>query len=208
MNFMLNKNLKISLLLSSILLTGCISAPSLDPKQRPAHWGQQLSPADNFYQISETVFRSEQPDASLLPLLNQHGIDRVINLRSRDSDKAVFQSQKQTLRHIPIHTWALDREDLLLVMQDIQRAKQQQQQVLLHCYHGSDRTGTSVAMYRIVFQNWSKEDALNEMKHGGYGFHPIWRNIENVFSNENIHWVRAELAKNKNTATALTLAVP
>lgn len=205
---MLNKNLTISLVLSSTLLTGCITSPSLDAEQRPTQWGQQLSQANNFYQISDTVFRSEQPDASLLPLLNQHGIDRVINLRSRNSDKAVFQSQRQSLRHIPIHTWALDREDLLLVMQDIQLAKQQQQQVLLHCYHGSDRTGASVAMYRIIFQNWSKEDALNEMKHGGYGFHPIWRNIENVFSNENIQWVRSELAKNKNTASALTLAVP
>ena len=205
---MLNKNLKISLLLSSALLAGCITSPTLDAEQRPAHWGQQLSQADNFYQISETVFRSEQPDANLLPLLNQHGIDRVINLRTRNPDKNIFQSRTQTLRHIPIHTWALDREDLLLVMQDIQQAKQKQQQVLLHCYHGSDRTGASVAMYRIIFQNWSKEDALNEMKYGGYGFHPIWRNIENVFSNENIQWVRTQLAQNKNTASALTLAVP
>ena len=55
---------------------------------------------------------------------------------------------------------AIDREDLLKVMQQIQHAEQNQQKVLLHCYHGSDRTGASVAMYRIIFQNWSTADAL------------------------------------------------
>ncbi len=56
-------------------------------------------------------------------------------------------------------------------MQQIRTCREQnQQKVLLHCYHGSDRTGASVAMYRIIFQNWSTTDALAEMKHGGYGF--------------------------------------
>ncbi len=50
----------------------------------------------------------------------------------------------------------------------------------LHCYHGSDRTGASVAMYRIIFSKTGlPTDALAYgMKHGGYGFHPIWQNIE------------------------------
>ena len=37
-------------------------------------------------------------------------------------------------------------------MQQIQLAKQNNQRVLLHCYHGSDRTGASVAMYRIILK--------------------------------------------------------
>ena len=42
--------------------------------------------------------------------------------------------------------------------------------------------------------NWKVEDALNEMKHGGYGFHPIWINIEKLFTPENIKWIREQLA--------------
>ena len=95
--------------------------------------------------------------------------------------------------HIPINTWAISREDLLQVMQAIQQAKNHQQKALIHCYHGSDRTGASIAMYRIIFENWTTEDALNEMKHGGYGFHPIWVNIEKLFSPENIKWIRQQL---------------
>ena len=37
-------------------------------------------------------------------------------------------------------------------MQQIKIAKQNDQRVLLHCYHGSDRTGASVAMYRIILK--------------------------------------------------------
>jgi protein tyrosine/serine phosphatase len=58
-------------------------------------------------------------------------------------------------------------------MQQIQM-QNKTSKVLLHCYHGSDRTGASVAMYRIIFENWSIENAVQEMKYGSYGYHPIW----------------------------------
>jgi protein tyrosine/serine phosphatase len=39
----------------------------------------------------------------------------------------------------------------------------------MHCKHGSDRTGLMAAMYRVVVQGWSKEQALKEMTEGGFG---------------------------------------
>jgi hypothetical protein len=29
------------------------------------------------------------------------------------------------------------------------------------------------AIFRIVEQDWSREDAIREMKDGGFGFHPL-----------------------------------
>jgi protein tyrosine/serine phosphatase len=49
--------------------------------------------------------------------------------------------------------------------------------MLVHCLHGSDRTGVVIAMYRILFENWTKEQALDELQHGGYGFHEKYTNI-------------------------------
>ena len=46
--------------------------------------------------------------------------------------------------------------------------------VLVHCWHGSDRTGSVVAAYRIAFQNWTPAAALDELRHGGYGYHEKW----------------------------------
>ena len=176
-----------------ISVSGCMTTPALPDAERPQHWGQSMQPEHNFYQISETVFRSEQPDQDLVPSLKAQKIDVIINLRSRNQDLKKLSNQGFKLVHIPIHKWAIDRDDLLKVMQQIQHAQQNQQKVLLHCYHGSDRTGASVAMYRIIFQNWSTADALAEMKHGGYGFHPIWQNIEPLFSPENIKWIQQQL---------------
>lgn len=191
-----NKNLILSLVLSSILMTGCFSTKALSPEQRPEYWGQALQISHNFYQISPNVFRSEQPDHQLVSALKKYNIHRVINLRQRNPDAKVFANETLQLTHIPINTWSIDRNDLLQVMQTIQQAERNREKVLVHCYHGSDRTGASIAMYRIIFQNWKTEDAINEMKHGGYGFHPIWFNIEPLFSEENIAWIRDQLNQN------------
>ncbi len=40
------------------------------------------------------------------------------------------------------------------------------------------------------------------MKHGGYGFHAIWRNIDNLFTPKNVKWIREQLT---NPSTKLWL---
>lgn len=186
------KRLALTLMLSANL-TGCMTSAVWPDQQRPENWGTAIEGNANFYQISPFVYRSEQPHSDLLPLLKAHNIQVVINLRSRNADESILPAQDFQLVHIPIQTWAISKEDLLQVMRSIQHAQQNHQKVLIHCYHGSDRTGASIAMYRIIYEHWPVEDALNEMKHGGYGFHPIWSNIEKLFSPENIKWIRQQL---------------
>lgn len=168
--------------------------PSLEQSQRPQNWGALISDTHNFYQISQDVYRSEQPDSELIPLLKKYQIETVINLRARNEDAKVLQNQSLNLVHIPIQTWAINRQDLLQAMQAIQIAKNNNQKVLVHCYHGSDRTGATIAMYRIIFENWSIENAVKEMKQGGYGYHIIWKNIENLFTSENVQWIQQQLS--------------
>lgn len=196
------KSVVFPILISTSLLTGCMTTPAISDAERPQEWGQAIHSEHNLYRISPTVFRSEQPSAELIPYLKHNQIEVVINLRSRDQDSQVLANENFQLHHVPIHTWAIDREDLLEVMQLIQQAEQKQQKVLLHCYHGSDRTGASIAMYRIIFEHWPVEQALQEMKHGGYGFHKIWRNIGNLFSPENVKWIREQLT-NPSTETSM-----
>jgi hypothetical protein len=31
-----------------------------------------------------------------------------------------------------------------------------------------------VAAYRIVYQNWTPAAALDELRHGGFGYHETW----------------------------------
>lgn len=182
------------LISSSVILMGCITTAPLPDHERPQHWGSAINQPHNFYQVSTDIFRSEQPSTQLLPDLKKYNIKTIINLRSRDEDQSTFAGSSYHLVHIPIDTWSINREDLLKVMREIQMAKQKNQSVLIHCYHGSDRTGASIAMYRIIFEHWSSKDALNEMKYGGYGFHPIWINIEKIFQPDHIKWIREQLS--------------
>jgi protein tyrosine/serine phosphatase len=78
------------------------------------------------------------------------------------SDAAVAQVQ------IPLQVVHIDDADVIQSLRAIQTA-QQNGPVLIHCKHGLDRTGLVAAMYRIVAQGWSKQAALDEMEHGGYG---------------------------------------
>ena len=185
--------LKITLLSTVLILNACVHHPSIAPSERPTHWGQSVNSDQNLFKISEMLYRSEQPLAEQATQLKALGIDRIISLRSRNQTAEEFHDQDFLLIHQPIHTWTIDRDDVLAVMHQIQDARSQNQQVLVHCYHGSDRTGTMVAMYRILFEHWQIDDAVKEMKYGGYGFHPIWINIDNLFTQENIDWLKANL---------------
>lgn len=176
------------------LFSGCITTPALAPAERPVYWGKLVDQHSNLYQISPLLYRSEQPLAHQQQQLQALGIQTIISLRSRNKTNQEFSEAPFQIIHIPINTWAIDRTDILQVMQQLNIAQQKQQKVLIHCYHGSDRTGTMIAMYRIIFEHWSIDEAKLEMKKGGYGFHPIWVNIDRLFTAENVAWIRQQLA--------------
>jgi tyrosine-protein phosphatase SIW14 len=65
--------------------------------------------------------------------------------------------------------------------------------ILVHCARGSDRTGVVIAMYRIIFQNWTKEEAIKEMRDGGYGFHTGYTNIVSYIEKVDIEKMKKKL---------------
>lgn len=180
-------------LVCCISLSACVTSPTLPTQERPKNWGELIQHESNFYQISPTLYRSEQPSKELTPHLKAQNIDVIINLRARHEDPQVVQDPEIEYVHIPMNTWEINRDDLLQVMRTIQRAEQHDQKVLIHCYHGSDRTGVNVAMYRVIFQGWTIDAAKQEMKHGGYGYHLIWKNIDRLLSPENAKWIQQQL---------------
>ena len=190
----MKRTLIATILVTTLSVSGCMKHPSLDDEQRPQNWGTLISNSHNFYQVSQDVFRSEQPNAELAQTLKSEKIDTIINLRARNEDAIVLKDQNFNLVHIPIYTWAINRSDLLKAMKAIQIAKQNNHKILVHCYHGSDRTGATIAMYRIIFENWSINDAVKEMKEGGYGYHVIWKNIDHLFTPQNVKWIQQQLS--------------
>ena len=126
----------------------------------------------NLYQIDEGVFRSEQPDRLSFINLEKYGITEVINLRHWHSDDK--KADKLILHRVPMRSGKINENDVIQVLKII---KNRQGNILIHCKHGSDRTGLIVAMYRIVFQDFTKEQAIEEMTKKEFGFHHIYSNI-------------------------------
>jgi protein-tyrosine phosphatase len=175
-------------------LTGCISTSAIEEAKRPHHWATLVNKNNNLYQISPNLYRSEQPLKQDLQQLHSLNITTVINLRSRNKDAVELAHTPIQLIHIPMNTWAIREQHVADVLWNIRQA-QSKGSVLLHCYHGSDRTGLMTAMYRIIEQNWTIEAAQQEMKKGDYGFHPIWINIDALFKPEKITRIKDLIAQ-------------
>jgi protein tyrosine/serine phosphatase len=149
--------------------------------KRPAKWAQPVSMPGlpSLHKVSDALYRGAQPTPGGFVNLKTMGIKTVVNLRSMHSDEDEIEAAgmpgKFDYLHIKINTFRPKEEHVvrfLQVMGDPERHP-----VFVHCKHGADRTGTMAAFYRIVFEDWSKQEALEEMTKGGYGFHSIWKNL-------------------------------
>ena len=157
-----------ALCFSLVALLHGIAARAADATpSRPAEWAQPVEAQFNLFRMSPTLYRSALPDRSAVPLLNDLHVVTVINfLPDADSDWLSAPGIKQV--QLPYRTNHVDDSDVLKALRAIQSAEADGP-VLMHCKHGSDRTGLMAVMYRVVVQGWSKEQALKEMTEGGFG---------------------------------------
>ena len=155
-------------------------------------WAQPINEHYNLYQMSPTLYRSALPDDAANPLLYALHIRTVINFLSESDDRWLKTSAiKQVL--LPYRTHHVDDADVVAALRAIQTA-QAQGPVLMHCKHGVDRTGLIAAMYRVVVQDWSKEDALEEMTQGGYGENAHFKDGASYMMKADIPRLRAALS--------------
>jgi len=148
------------------------------------------SKLDNLYKFDEGVYRSEQPSKKDFQALEAYGIKEVLSLRRFHSDNDEAEGTNITLHRLKTHAHSISEKQVIEALKII---KDRQGPILIHCRHGSDRTGAVLAMYRIVFQNYTKEQAIEEMKEGGFGFHRIYRNIVRLINKADIEQIKKEV---------------
>ena len=169
----MTKHWRIIGILTIILITNScqLHKPILSP--RPGMWAQKINLPGlvNFYKVDNELFRSEQPDHEQLIKLDSLGVKTILNLRHTHNDKHYAHGTNLVLHQISINTWTISYDDIVSALKCIKSAKKP---VLIHCLHGSDRTGCIVAAYRITVNGWTKEEAIREFKEGGYGYHSSW----------------------------------
>ena len=131
----------------------------------------------NLYLVVPNFYRSAQPTAEgFRALVQQKGIRTVINLRAFHSDELLTKGLGLRLFNFRMHTWHIEQEDVVGALRAL-RLSMNMGPTLVHCEHGADRTGLITALYRILYQGWSKDAAIIEMENGSFGFHDVWINI-------------------------------
>ena len=186
---------KLSALFASvILLSACQTSTLPTPPENISHWATVVDQSVNLYQVDKKLFRSEQLSAKDYPLLKQHNVRTIVNLRffDRNDDQEAFGETGIKLVNTPLISWSISPQEVADVLWQIRQA-QQTGGVLVHCYHGADRTGLISAMYRVIYQKWHLAEAKREMMQGPYGFHSIWQNMPNFFTDENVQAIQQRL---------------
>ncbi len=176
-----------------LLLAAADSSLSAQPKEdRPETWAQpvDLAGVPNLFKVSDSLYRSGQPTAEGMRNLRKLGIVTIVNLRSFHSDRDEIGTTGLAYEHIYMKHWHPERKEAVRFLQVVTDPKQTP--VLVHCWHGSDRTGMMVAVYRIAVQGWSKEEAIREMTTGGFGFNRIWENLAEWVRELDIDSIRKE----------------
>jgi protein tyrosine/serine phosphatase len=169
-----------------------------EPRVRPTEWAQPVLGVelDNFYQVSSELYRSDQPDDEAMQQLRAMGIRSALNLREYHSDDDEAKNTGLTLYRVPMNAGEINDALVTKALEAIAAAPKP---VLVHCWHGSDRTGAIVAMYRMVFQDWPRQRAIDEFINGGFGYHQnVYPNIERYLETVDIAKFKRRLVKHAN----------
>ncbi len=132
----------------------------------------------NFHQVDRDVYRGGRPRPSAYPKLVELGIHTIINLEETkyaERERAIVEDLSKKLApdlgidfvSSPINELQTARtgvsdpqlKDLFQKIHDARKP------IFIHCYHGKDRTGAIVALYRVWRGENSFQNAYDEALH-------------------------------------------
>jgi tyrosine-protein phosphatase SIW14 len=144
----------------------------------------------NLHRVDAKVWRSSQPTRhDFRGLKKEQGIGEVLCLRRWHSDKE--EARGMTVHHIRMTAGDIRDEDIVAALRIMVAAEQP---LLVHCFHGSDRTGVVIAMYRMVVQQWPRKKAIAELTDPRLGHHAdVFPNIRNYLETVDVESIRREV---------------
>lgn len=187
------------------LAAGCSTVAPVAAGPRPENWASPVAASPglpNLHRVNSSLYRSAQPTKEGFVFLDAQAslanadrpIKTVVSLRAFNDDVALVPTAfGLRLEQIRFKTWHPEDEDVVKFLRIATTPALQP--VLVHCQHGSDRTGTMVAIYRIAFEGWTKAQATDEMINGGFGFHPMWQNLLRYIEELDVNAIKEQVAK-------------
>ncbi|MDR2522161.1 MAG: tyrosine-protein phosphatase [Synergistaceae bacterium] len=167
-----------------------VSAAPREEEKRPSQWASPAAVAGvpNLYRVAQGVYRSAQPTPRGFKNLEELGVKTVVNLRAFHGDRRALTGTSLRELRVKMYAWDPDEEEIIQVMRIL--ADPGGGPYLVHCMDGADRTGVVIAVYRMVFQDWTREAAVDEMVNGGFGLHLIWGDIFRYLKQVDVEKIR------------------
>ena len=144
---------------------------------------------DNFGRVNDNYYRGAQPQAGDYADLAALGVRTVIDLTSDDSEaneKRLVESAGMKSYRIPMTTHepptSAEVAEFMTIVNDPAN-----QPVYVHCVGGRHRTGVMTAVYRMIQDNWTGDQAFKEMKQYKYGadfLHSEFKNFVYAYSTQ------------------------
>jgi protein tyrosine phosphatase (PTP) superfamily phosphohydrolase (DUF442 family) len=173
---------------------------ALGGELRPAVWAAPVAGTGvtNLYRVEADLYRSAQPDGAGFRELAALGVKTVLDLKGGDGDGDSAREVSLKLLHVPMTAFGLRNDRVLEALRIL--SDPSNRPLVVHCQQGADRTGALMALYRVVVQGWSKEDAIREMDEGGYHHSSLFSNLDRYVRAANVEALRKQLGISLRTS--------
>ena len=155
-------------------LSGCGATPPSPPSLNDAATlkSEPVTVAA-FHEVSDDLFRSGHVNDGQYRWLADQGIKSIVSLEDYNYDASRADAERLAAAAVGIEfSWQpMDpsaKPTLAQINQALAAFDALPKPVLVHCRYGHDRTGITVAAYRIRYEHWDLERAKAEMRSLGH----------------------------------------
>jgi protein tyrosine/serine phosphatase len=170
----------LALSLAAFFLSGCPhSTHSPDPSHPsgpPFAKKIQLNGLSSVGRVNDFLYRGSQPNEEGIEQLKKLGVTTIVDLRGERQGTVATERKRAAAHSIEVVNirasgWSPPKDEQLVQFFSLLQ-KRPKQTLYVHCWLGDDRTGVFLAAYRIAFEHWSAEHALEEMDY--FHFKGFW----------------------------------
>jgi len=165
--------LLLALFSAARLLSAAPPQDAAKPAPTPPPCAEKLSSPGlpNFAQVSETLFRGAQPKKNGYAELKKLGVELVVSFREHpqqiSQERRAVEGQGMRFISIPWESFAPASNAQVAEFLELLRANPGRK-IFVHCRRGAERTGVMLAAFRIAAQQWTPQQALDEMERFGF----------------------------------------
>ena len=175
---------------AALLVALAIAGPASAKEAKSTSGAAATAPAvqiDNFGRINEHYYRGALPHETDYPALARLGVKAMIDLTDDDGDSSeqrLAETAGMKFFKLAMNTRVVPTAGQIATFLSIV-GDPANQPVYVHCVGGRHRTGVMTAIYRMLEDKWTPDQAFKEMKSYKFGadfLHPEFKKFVLAFN--------------------------